>query len=230
MTYSADIAATYESLLSDFHDRSDIIVTRVVKSPNTCRALVDYTTNNHEYAINISDEQLEEFRKRTGFRSSPTYMSYAVETCYGKPITNSKENEMSYFNDFAVTATANVSVNNVAGSNAKLTRANAEALALHAAELLAKVDAREHMYGTDDCYKNGNGFYADIKYDNSETIYTYYFLKANNFWYSTGHTSTAFKRGTFDELVEWLETRKGVIVSMGLLKMGKAFVRNGEVL
>lgn len=111
----------------------------------------------------------------------------------------------------------------------KMNRQQIEALAREAAKQLIRIENIEKKYGKDEDYQNGSAFYVDLKFDGSKTIYHYLFTKGNGFWYSTAVATTCFKRGTFDQLIDWLESPSITIVKMGLLKRVKPFIKNGEL-
>ena len=111
-----------------------------------------------------------------------------------------------------------------------MNRLEAEAVLNNAAKALAKIELLEQKYGVDSDYKNGDGFWIKIQYKNSGTVYDYAVMKANYMWYSTALAGTAFKRGTFDQLIAWLESieDRGTIVRMGSFSRNKAFIKNNK--
>ena len=109
-----------------------------------------------------------------------------------------------------------------------MNRLEAEAVLNNAAKALAKIELLEQKYGVDPDYKNGDGFWIKIRYRNSDTIYDYAVIKANYMWYSTAVAGSAFKRGSFDQLISWLENLNGTIVRMSRIKCEEAFIKNGK--
>jgi len=117
-----------------------------------------------------------------------------------------------------------------------ITREQAEALAAQAAQALQIVNEREEKFGVDD-YKNGDIVAADIKWlkrnqcgsDNEfkrQRTYNYAFIKADGYWYSSGPRAGG-QRFTWDELVNWLQTR--YIVRMNDVTKEKPFIKRDNI-
>ena len=130
---------------------------------------------------------------------------------------------LKYKTDFEAKVTISEEENNMITN-----RKAVEALLNSAAKELAKIELLEQKYGVDADYKNGDGFWIRVQYRNSDTVYDYVVIKANYMWYSTAVAVNAFKRGSFDELISWLENINGTIVRMGRIKREKAFIKNGK--
>lgn len=113
--------------------------------------------------------------------------------------------------------------------NMKMNRAEAEAMAAIVAKNLAELDRIEDMFGKDEDYSDLDAIRFDIQYDTSDTIYSYIFMKAHGFWYSTTAIHSIVSRCDFDTMVSWVMGEHKTIVSAYKIKYPKTpFIINGE--
>lgn len=119
-----------------------------------------------------------------------------------------------------------------------MNRSEAEALVAKAAEALARVEKIESLFGKDDDYKDGDIIYAEIKFLDTRTTeptkaqlrryttYKYAFIKANDYWYSSGPRAQG-ETFTWDRLLSWWSTV--YIVKMRNVTKGNFKIKNNQV-
>lgn len=171
------------------------------------------------------------------YAGTVTAESYDPSNLIGSKITMNvpKKNIIEGSIDFQMNTINGVPEEKVV-NNMAITREQAEALAAQAAQALQIVNEREEKFGVDD-YKNGDIVAADIKWlkrnqcgsDNEfkrQRTYNYAFIKADGYWYSSGPRAGG-QRFTWDELVNWLQTR--YIVRMNDVTKEKPFIKRDNI-
>lgn len=171
-----------------------------------------YVERDKELLLEYNKNYEKQLRSITGSFTTATNNVFAVatETTYGTAIEPERPITME--------------------ESKMTTRAQAEALAAQAAEMLAELDRKENLYGVDN-YENGTILYLDSKFIRdgvkSKTVYNFAIVKANSFWYVSGPVFGG-RRFTWDQLIEWFEGPTVFIVRMGFATRDRGFIKNGK--